>query len=50
MPALIQSGHSELFNQAGQYYQTRPLILTKQGYLLQDTRDGKIGKDMALIK
>jgi len=31
VPALNQSGHSELFNLAGQYYQTRPLILTKQG-------------------
>ena len=28
---IIQSGHSELFNLAGQYYQTRPPILTKQG-------------------
>jgi len=50
LPALIQTGHSELFNLAGQYYQTRPLILMKQGHLLQDTRDGKIGKDVALIK
>jgi hypothetical protein len=36
LPALIQGGHSELSNLAGQYYQTRPLILilTKQGRLL----------------
>ena len=31
VPALNQSYHSELFNLAGQYCQTRPLILTKQG-------------------
>jgi len=44
LPALNQSGHSELSNPASQYYQTRPAILMKQDHLLQDTRDGKIGK------
>jgi len=47
---IIQSGRPILSNKATDSYETRPAILTKQGHLLQNTINGKIGKEGGLNK